>query len=103
MNIIVLEDRVSEDPEVVNARDEVNDTKGIVLQLADVCNHIFSADLNPMAVKHEPYVLKDCSTVNIEDTIVIISISSCNKSLEEGCCDACWDEAEADTSSEDSR
>ena len=77
MNIVVLEDCVSEDPEVVNARDEVYDTKGIVFKLADVCDHIFSADLNPIALEHEPHVLGNRSTVNIEDTIVIISISSC--------------------------
>ena len=54
VNVVVLEDGITEDPEAVNTGDEVYDAKGVILELADVCDHIFTADLNPVALEHEP-------------------------------------------------
>ena len=54
VHIVILVDRVSKDPEVVNTGKEVHNTEGVVLSLADVTEKISTSDLDPMVFDHDP-------------------------------------------------
>ena len=68
---MALVDRVAEDPEVINAGQEVEDAQGAVLLVADVTAHVISIDLDPVLLKHEPQILHLGSAVYVKYTVVL--------------------------------
>ena len=53
-HIVVSVDRVSEDPEIVHAWQEVEDAELFAWLIAHLCEKIRRFDLYPVLVEHEP-------------------------------------------------
>lgn len=102
MHIVAFEDCVSEDPEVIDTGDEVDDAERLVLSLADVSEEISSPNLDPMVLEHEPDVIKLVTALRVEDAVLFIGASPPEQLLEEVRRDRAWDHAQADTRREHS-
>ena len=76
VHIVVFEDSVSEDPKVVNTRNEVDNAKRAILVLADICQQIFTSDLYPVSLYHDPDIHHLFFALRIKDTVFLVDTSS---------------------------
>ena len=75
VHVVVFVDGVAEDPEVVHARQEIDDAESVVLIWTDVSEHVLALDLDPVLLKHEVQVFHSGAAVGIENAIIFIVIS----------------------------
>ena len=83
VNIIVLVNCVSKDPEVIDTWQEVDETESIILSLADVSKQITSTNLDPISTGHDPDIRKLRATVGEEYTVFFVGVRAIQQTLEE--------------------
>jgi len=70
IDVVVLVDGSTENPEVINTGNKVDDTDGIVLCLTDISQQVLAANLDPVLLKHDPNIFQFVTTVGEKDSIV---------------------------------
>lgn len=75
IDVVVLEYGVTKHPEVIHARQEVDDAESVVLLWTDISEHVLALDLDPVLLKHEEQILHCGAAVGIENTIILIVIT----------------------------
>jgi len=83
VHIVILVDGVAEDPEVVDAGQEVDHAESVVARLTQVRQQVLPADLDPVLFHHEPQVAHLVTAVSVVDTVFLIVVHTEEQSLEE--------------------
>ena len=83
VHIVVLKDSISEDPEVIYTRDEVYDTQGVVLSLANISEQVLPPDLDPVVFDHKPNIVHRLFTLRVEDSVFLVGFSPFEEPFEE--------------------
>lgn len=102
IDVVVLVDGGTEDPEVINTGNEVDDTDSIVLCFTDVSQQVLAANLNPVLLNHDPNILQLVTTVGEKDSIVFNCIHTFQHSRKEWRRQRGRHHVEADSSCENS-
>ena len=75
MHVVVFKDSVTEDPKIIDTRNEVDDAKGTILVLADISQQVLASDLDPVPLDHDPDILDFFGALRVEDTVFLVNTS----------------------------